>query len=278
MCIHRQNLLHTQQVCGSRKVRTIQMENSGIKLSVVVPAYNEEKCIYQNLLKTDTVLQTFCDSYEIICVNDGSSDNTKKEIERAQIGNNRITLVSYDENAGKGRAIKTGTLLAVGEYIAFLDADLDLSPMHLKDFLERIENSRANIVIGSKLHPKSKLDYPLTRKAMSWCYYVMLKILFRLNVRDTQTGIKLFEAPILKKVIKEVETQGFAYDIEILALANAYGARIVEMPITLKFTRENGFSRIKVKDIVRVFKDTFIIYGKVRKIKKEKTTFSEINR
>ena len=245
------------------------MENSGIKLSVVIPAYNEEKCIYQNLLNTDKMLKTFCDSYEIICVNDGSSDDTKKEIERAENGNNHITLVSYDVNAGKGKAIKTGSLLAVGEYIAFLDADLDLSPMHLKDFLNRIENSRANIVIGSKMHPKSQLEYPLTRRVMSWCYYVMLKLMFHLNVRDTQTGIKLFQADILKKVIKDVQTQGFAYDIEILALANAYGAKIVEMPITLKFTRESGFSRIRVNDILKVFKDTFVIYSKVRKIKQE---------
>lgn len=245
------------------------MENSGVKLSVIIPAYNEEKCIYQNLKRTDKTLKTFCDSYEIICVNDGSSDNTKKEIERAQIGNNRITLVHYDENGGKGKAIKMGVLLAVGEYIAFLDADLDLSPMHLKDFLKRIENSRANVVIGSKMHPKSQLEYPFTRKAMSWCYYVMLKMLFHLNVHDTQTGVKLFEADVLKNIINDVQTQGFAYDIEILALANANGAKIVEMPIVLKYTRNNGFSRIKVKDIVKVFKDTFLIYKKIKKVAKE---------
>lgn len=240
-----------------------------VKLSVVIPAYNEGENIYGNLLKTEAILKEFCDSFEIICVNDGSRDNTHKEILRAAEKGTCIQCISYDINGGKGKAIKTGSLAAKGKYTAFLDADLDLSPDHLKAFLDKIENSDADIVIGSKMHPDSVLDYPLTRKIMSYCYYIMLMFLFRLKVHDTQTGIKLFKSELLRKILPDVQTEGFAYDIEILAIAGVYDAKITEMPIVLKFTRTAGFSRIRIKDVMNVFKDTLAIKHKINVMRKK---------
>lgn len=240
------------------------------KLSIVMPAYNEGENIYQNLLKTVAIVQAFCDSFEIICVNDGSKDNTKEEIQRAEQNSDYITCVSYDQNRGKGYAIKTGVSYAKGEYIAFLDADLDLSPEHLSSFLKEIQEQEADIAIGSKMHRDSVLDYPLSRKIISRGYYLILVVLFRLKVHDTQTGIKLFQAELLKKIIDNITTSGFAYDIEILAMANEMGAKIIEMPVTIHFTREKGFSRIKVRDIIAVFTDTMKIKKKVTIFRKNR--------
>ncbi|MBO7565079.1 MAG: glycosyltransferase family 2 protein [Clostridiales bacterium] len=238
-------------------------------LSVVMPAYNEGEHIYQNLLETDRIISGFCDSFEIVCVNDGSADNTLSEMERAAGQCPRIHIVSYTPNGGKGHAIKSGVLAAEGDKIAFLDSDLDLSPDHFEDFLRHMESEKADVVIGSKMHKESKLDYPPMRKFISFGYYVMLRVLFHLKVHDTQTGIKLYRGDLLKKIVPDVITKGFAYDIELLAVANEMGAKIIERPIRLVFTREAGFSRIRFKDIWQVFKDTFKIKKKVRRIRKE---------
>ncbi len=239
-------------------------------LSVVMPAYNEGEHIYNNLLETDRIISGFCDSFEIVCVDDGSSDNTKTEIERAANECSRIRMISYTPNGGKGHAIKTGVLEAKGDVIGFLDSDLDLSPDHFEDFLSHMKSENADVVIGSKMHKESKLEYPFIRKFVSFGYYVMLRVLFHLKVHDTQTGVKLYRADILKEIVPDVITKGFAYDIELLAVANEMGAKIIERPIRLVFTREGGFSRIHMKDIIQVFKDTFKIKKKVRKIHKER--------
>lgn len=233
--------------------------NAG-RLSVVMPAYNEGKNIYHNIERVRTAVEKFADDYEIIVVNDGSSDHTKDEVLRAQKESSRVRLVSYRKNRGKGGAIKKGVAEAGGEYIAFLDADLDLPPEQLEKYLEQLKNNRADVVIGSKMHKDSELDYPLVRRIISFGYYSMLKILFHLNVKDTQTGIKMFRAEALKSIIGLVKIKGFAYDIEILVALNCRKYRIMEMPVKLVFGRENGMGRIKLKDILQVFSDTWKIF------------------
>ena len=239
------------------------------KLSIVIPAYNEGERIYENLLEMSKLLSSFVTDYEMIVVNDGSKDNTEVEIRRASETVKNIVPAGYQMNRGKGGAIKEGVKCATGDYIAFLDADMDLSPMHLKDFLAKMEETSATAVIGSKMHKDSKVNYPLPRKIMSLGYFLLLKMLFRLNIKDTQTGVKLFEADALKKVMRQVSTDGFAYDIEILALICASGGTIVEMPIELIFQRTNGWGRIRLTDVMEVAQDTMKIYHNVHRIKKK---------
>ena len=245
-------------------------------LSVVMPAYNEGEHIYANLLETNRIISSFCEDFEIVCVNDGSKDNTLEEMEKAKAECDRIKVVTYQPNGGKGNAIKQGVKAAQGENIAFLDSDLDLSPDHFEDFLKHMESEQADVVIGSKMHKESQLEYPFIRKFVSFGYYVMLRVLFRLKVHDTQTGIKLFKAGLLKGIIEDVMTKGFAYDIEILA-ANELGAKIIERPIRLVFTRQGGFSRIKFSDIWLVFKDTFKIRKKVSALRRERRKAAKQN-
>ena len=95
--------------------------------SIVMPAYNEGAHIYENLLKTNEIVSSFCEDFEIVCVNDGSSDNTEAEIRKAEGACPNVRIVTYPKNGGKGYAIKQGVEAAKGDRIAFLDADLDLS-------------------------------------------------------------------------------------------------------------------------------------------------------
>lgn len=235
-------------------------------LCVVMPAYNEAEHIRDNLLKTSDIISTFINNYQIIVVNDGSSDNTYEEIKKAAKADSHITPISYKKNKGKGHAISTGVNYADAEYIAFLDSDLELSPVMLRYFLKALQATKADIAIGSKLHPKSKLHYPLSRKIMSFGYYIMLKALFRLNLKDTQTGIKLFKGDIIKPICQQISTSGFAYDIEILAIASKQGLKIIEMPIELNYSRSTkNRSKISFKKIFDVFRDTLRIKKKLKK-------------
>ena len=229
-------------------------------LSVVMPAYNEGEKIYKNIHRAAEAVKSFSPDYELVVVNDGSTDQTKEEILRAAEENAAVRLVSYKKNRGKGNAIREGVKAARGTYIAFLDADLDLPPEQLGGYLKKLQNNEADVVIGSKMHRDSKIDYPAFRKIMSFGYYCMLKLLFHLNVKDTQTGIKMFKAEAIKSIIGLIKTKGFAYDIEILVALNYRKYRIMEMPVELVFTRETGMGRISMKDILNVFTDTWAIF------------------
>ncbi len=241
------------------------MNDEKIELSVVMPAYNEGDKIYMNSQKVSAAVAGFCDVYEIVVVNDGSKDETKAEVLRAAEADAHIHLVSYDENGGKGKAIRKGIEAAEGKYIAMLDADLDLPPEQLKDYIQVLRKDQADVVIGSKMHKNSQIDYPPIRKIMSFGYYCFLRLLFHLKIKDTQTGIKMFKSEVIKPIIQLVKTKGFAYDIEILVAVNCRNYRIKEMPVKLVFTRGNGMGRIHMSDIFKMVGDTFKIFRRACK-------------
>lgn len=232
-------------------------------LSVVMPAYNEEKLIYGSIIKTIDILSGFVRDFEIIVVNDGSKDNTKCEIERAMKVDGRVRMVSSDKNRGKGNAILAGTSQASGKYIAFVDADLELNPAQLEGYLKEMLVKKLDVVIGCKFHKDSRLNYPLKRKIISMGYYIMLLVLFHLNVKDTQTGLKVFRTEAIKPVAHLIRTQGFAYDIELLVAINRRGFKIGQMPVRVDYVRDVGTKRIGMKDIVQAFRDTWAIFGRV---------------
>lgn len=237
--------------------------NQNITLSVVMPAYNEGQHIKENLLETSRIVGSFLHRYEIIAVNDGSTDDTGARIAEASKLDRHIINAGYEKNRGKGHAITTGIAMAGGTYIAFLDSDMELSPALLKPFLKQLRSTDSDIVIGSKLHPDSQLSYPVHRRIMSYCYYLMLKVLFRLRIHDTQTGIKLFRSEVIRPIAEELTVDGYAFDIEILVAAHKRGCYITEAPIVLNYSRdEQSGRRIKPSDIWRVFRDTLYIKKK----------------
>ena len=240
-------------------------------LTVVMPAYNEGKCIRKNLLCAAGIIEKFAPDYNIIAVNDGSTDDTLKEIESACKINSNIKCISYDKNAGKGNAIKKGFMAADSEYIAYLDSDLELSPEMLEKYLVSIKSENADIVIGSKMHKNSEVNYPAVRKLLSFGYYIYLRMLFRLKLKDVQTGIKLFKAEKIKPIMQELDTEGFAFDIEILARASDMGYKIIEMPVKLNYSRkeEGSKSKISVRIIFNMFTDAIKIKRKIKKQKKD---------
>lgn len=235
-----------------------------MRLSVIVPAYNESAVIKDSLIEIKKALEGNVESYEILAVNDGSSDNTKEAILEVARENPEIVYAGYEVNRGKGGAIKHGVSEAAGDVIGFLDADLDIAPDHLVRYLNRMDETGCDVVIGSKMHKESKLDYPPMRRFVSWGYYVILKILFGMNVKDTQTGVKLYKAPLIKKVAPMLRVKGYAFDIEALVLCDHEGAVIEQMPVEIVFKRKDSFGRIKLGDIFRMFGDTVGIWWNLK--------------
>lgn len=233
------------------------------KITVVMPAFNEASHIVSNVIETARTLDDFAYDYEIVVVDDGSPDNTY--LHAAQLltsRSERVRIVRYSQNCGKGNALMCGTLYARGDYVLFLDADMDLHPVQLPTFFGIMEASGADVVIGSKRHPLSRVDYPRLRRFYSWAYYNLIRALFGLPVKDTQTGMKLFRREVLEHVFPRILVKRFAFDIELLVNVHRLGYRIESAPVTLEFRRSVG--RIRWRDVFRVLVDTAAIFYRMK--------------
>jgi glycosyltransferase involved in cell wall biosynthesis len=226
-----------------------QKNNSSIKLlSVIVPAYKQEKTIVKDIENIKSELDNLKCKYEIIVVVDGVVDDTYKKI--LPYKSKSVKIIGYDKNQGKGHAIRYGMLHAKGDIIGFLDAGMDLNPAGLKILLDDFQKYDADIVIGSKRHPLSKVTYPTKRRVISKLSQMFIKLLFGLDVTDTQVGIKFFKRKVIKKVLPRLLVKKFAFDIEILAVAYYLGyKKISEAPIELTY---NFKGSILAQNIIHV--------------------------
>lgn len=205
-------------------------------LSLVVPAYKQEKTIIKDIKNLNDVLSGLGLDFEIIVVVDGFIDKTYGRISNRQSAIRNLRVLGYKKNKGKGFAIKLGVKKAKGDIIGFIDAGMDLDPKEISIMLGIMQSNNADIVIGSKLHPKSKVNYPVGRKILSWGYRTLTHLLFGFNVRDTQVGLKLFKKEVAKKVFERILIKRFAFDVEVLAVAYSLGfKKIYEAPVKIDF-------------------------------------------
>jgi glycosyltransferase involved in cell wall biosynthesis len=232
-----------------------------------MPGYNEGACIFENIHTTIGVLEDAGLKSEIIAVDDGSSDNTLSEINRAAETFENVKTVSNPQNMGKGMALKNGFGVSTGEIVVFMDADLDLHPSQINNLIAKLDDGQCDVVVTSKHHPESKLSYPMTRKIVSYVYYLIIKILFNLPVRDTQTGLKIFRREVLENAFHRMLVKTYAYDVELLAISVKFGYKIKEIPVVLDFKRSMKWGRIRIKDVIEIFIDTLAIFYRLRILK-----------
>ncbi len=233
-------------------------------ISVIIPAYKQEKTIKDDLIRIKHVLDQLRYDYEIILVVDGNVDKTLQNVQKMKF--NKIVATGYNVNKGKGHAVRFGMAKAKGDIIAFIDAGMDINPNGLSMLMEHFEWYNADIIVGSKLHPVSKVDYPVTRKILSWGYRTLVRLLFGLSVRDTQVGMKFFRKKVLEDVLPRLLVKTYAFDIEIIAVAHYLGyKRIFEAPIELDFT---GVSSITSKNfwntIFFMLRDTIAVFYRLK--------------
>ena len=233
-------------------------------LTAVLPVYNGGEKIVENV---GVIRRALADglpgeNVEVIVVSDGSIDETAQQLlaARDDVG---FRVIHYDRNLGKGYAVKAGALASHGEWIALIDADLDLDPASVPLYLEVARRENLDFAIGSKRHPESLVHYPRSRRFASWWYQQLNRLLFRLDVRDTQVGLKVFHRRVVDEVLPLLLVKQFAFDVELLAVATALGFdRVKEMPVRLEY-RFTG-SALGSITVFRALWDTAAVFYRLR--------------
>lgn len=233
------------------------MKKANVKVSVIIPVYNESNHIQRTIQETIATFDNFPCNYEIIAVDDGSNDDSYRKLREISRHYSQVKVLRNKKNFGKGRALKKGFRFCKGDLVVFMDADLSLHPRQIDTFFDIMDLDNADVVIGSKFHPNSRVNYPLIRRILSLGYYYFVKILFALPVRDTQTGLKLFKYEVLANVFPRILVKQFAVDIEVLVNAYRLGYKIVEAPVILD---EHWPSTVGMKAIWNIFLDTLAIF------------------
>ena len=234
-----------------------------VNLSVILPVFNLAESIGGNLEKVETVLKRTGLSYEIIPVDDGSTDISAQVLRAwAKPDGDHRRPVILEKNGGKGNALKTGFRASEGELILLLDGDLDILPGYLPGFLEAMETQKADIVIGSKRHPKSRVRYPWHRRLASVVYFGLVRLFIGLPITDTQTGMKLFKRRILGEALDRMLVKTYAFDLELLAIAYGRGAKIVEAPVAIRFG--NKFGCLRPSTVRQMSLDSLAVFYRLR--------------
>ncbi len=243
-------------------------------VSILVPVYNIEKNIEKNINILIEKISPFMTNFEIIISDDGSDDNSKKAIEKICAENKNIIGVYSKENHGKGNALKRACEIANGKYIIFCDGDMEIDPAQLENFFEIMNKENADIVIGSKRHKNSVVNYSNARKIISFVYFMFVKIFFHLPIQDTQTGLKLFKREAIINIFPRILVKAFAYDLEVLVACNSNGKKIVSAPVIVNPNRHFGF--IKLSVLWKTFIDTLAIFYRLNIVKFYKNLFEEL--
>lgn len=237
-------------------------DHAACRFSVIMPAYNEAKNLKANIEETVQVLDAWEPSYEIILIDDGSHDGTAEVMKELDQRYGQVKIILIEVNQGKGQALRQGFDRCQGQYVFFLDSDLDLHPRQLSVLFTIMQEQDVDVVIGSKRHPDSQLNYPIKRRLVSWGYFTLVRTLFGLPLRDTQTGIKLFKHDVLAKVFPKILVKKFAFDLELLVLAHRYQYKIAEAPVTVDY--HTKFGHIGISAIFNIWWDTMAVWYRLK--------------
>ena len=205
-------------------------------LSIIIPAYNESERLPLTLVDMDKRLSTVKYSYEIIVVNDGSTDNTAEIVKNMAEAVKNLKLIDNKANQGKGGVVKQGMLLAKGEYRLFTDADNSVSIDHFEKMIPYLtgkDGEVSDVIIGSRAVRGSKLEppQPFYRQILGKVGNIQIQIVNVPGIWDTQCGFKAFSERSAEKIFAISKINGWGFDIEALALARHFGYKIREIPV-----------------------------------------------
>lgn len=231
-----------------------------LDVTVVMPFYNPGPRLRETVIRAVAVLAASGASFEVVAVADGCTDHSERMLD--DLVSEQVRRVVLARQGGKGSALRAGLTVGRGRYMGFLDADGDVPPELLAGFLDIVERRRPDVVLGSKRHPQSEVVYPLARRMCSWGYQQLVRLLFQLDVRDTQTGIKLVRRQVLEEVLPLTVERGYAFDLELLVLARHLGfCDVVEAPVRIV---ERFSSTISPRAVAAIFRDTLAIFWRLQ--------------
>lgn len=235
------------------------MDSKSIKLTVVIPAYNEEKRIGRTLRDVDSYLEKQNYSYEILVVDNGSSDKTVdvvRQLSQTVVQNSRILEQKpLVKGNNKGAAVRRGIMEARGEYVVFMDADNATPISEIEKFWPYLEQGN-EVVIGSRFLDENRPDQPFYKTVLSRGSNLLIQFLLIPHIKDTQAGFKAFKTEAAKKIFGQLTIYGWAFDMEMLVISLKLGFRIREVPITRV---DLVGSHVPLKAYIESLRDLFII-------------------
>jgi len=240
-----------------RSGRKMMKDLAIAKVSFILPARNEADRIATAIRGLSGKVEDFgIDDYEIIVIDDGSTDGTRQEALKVADGT-RVKVFGYANNAGKGFAVKCGVERASGGLIFFLDSDLEIKAAGLGIYFDALRHYE--LVVASKRHPNSKVEAPFMRRFLSYGFQALVKILIGIKVSDTQSGLKAGKAEALRRIFKLVSVRKYAFDVEMLAVAQLLECRIKELPIEITLG-----AQFRLRHMVRMLIDVLGIAYRLR--------------
>ena len=228
-----------------------------MRLSVVIPCYNEETRLPAALAAALPHLETFLPDLELILVDDGSRDSTLELLRRLQVEHPFVQALALPRNRGKGRAVAEGVARTTGEVVLVTDADFSAPIVELGKLTAAIA-AGAEVAIGSRAVPGAReIDQPLHRVLMGKAFNVVVQTLLLPGLKDTQCGFKLFRGESARSLFAGLTTDGFAFDVEVLFRARRRGLTVVEVPVTWRNSDSSRVAPLRhstqmLRDVVKL--------------------------
>jgi dolichyl-phosphate beta-glucosyltransferase len=227
-------------------------------LSIVIPCYNEEERLPRTIEQIERYLEGKDLAYELILVDDGSTDGTRLVMDAAAERNGSVRLEALPQNRGKGRALAEGVAAATGSEVLVTDADLS-TPIEELDKLQAALDKGAGVAIASRALRASRVEVsqPIYRVLMGKAFNLLVQVVLLPGIWDTQCGFKLFRAEVAHDAFGRLTTDGFGYDPEVLYRAKKRGVKIAEVPVIWRNSAPTKVSPLKssidmFKHVVRV--------------------------
>lgn len=233
-----------------------------MKLSLVIPTYKKENIVLDQLERLYGYLSRKNPDFELIFVIDGYVDNTKDILKRYIVENRlqKIKVIGYKENKGKGYAVRYGMKRATGDVVGFTDSDMDIQVRTLGYALKEIKKEHINVVIPSKFHKDSNVEMSFKRELLASGLIFFSKVLLTLpeNISDIGCGLKLFKKDVIKRILPHLHVDRFAIDSEILNEIGKVGYSVSEIPFFLNKNRSDSTSANMI-DIISMLIDIYKI-------------------
>jgi hypothetical protein len=231
-----------------------------MKISIILPAYNEESRIRYAL---DTLIEYLSGqehTYEVIVSADGSTDDTAKITSEYTQKHSNVILVTFPERLGKGGGILNAAKIASGDVLIIMDVDMATPPDEILKTIEVMEREQADIIYGSRNLPESiiLIEPPFYRNILGKAYNHFFRLLFGINLHDTQCGYKAIRKKVFDSLKREINIAGFAYDIDLAVKAKRDGYKIVEMPVT--WSHGEGSKINVLRQIFEMGRDLLIVW------------------
>ncbi len=226
-------------------------------VSILMPAYNLAGSIGANV---DRVVQATrsLSGVEIVVADDGSHDATRAEAVAAAARLDGVTVVGHTPNRGKGAALQAAFAASSAETIVFLDGDLDLPPEQIPAFLDRFHEAGTDVLVGTKRTAMDAGRYPFLRRVLSKAFSLVIRLLFRLPVGETQTGLKAFRRSPLVEVLPGLKVKRYTFDLELLVALKRNRATMTEAPVELVAGASD--TGVSVGTLWEMGRDTFRIW------------------